>query len=832
MRKVVSIDYTGQRFGYLVCIRPTSERAHNGSVKWEMQCDCGKTVIKTPKSCGETSSCGCRFSKNHVKKGQNDFASTHPEMLIYWDYDKNTIDPSEIGFGSEKSVWWKCEKHPGIGYEMPILQKSNGQGCPICSGKRVVAGFNDLATTNPELLEEWDYEKNNILHLTPEQVSKGSAKKVWWKCSYNHGSYFSAICNRTIGQGCPKCGRIKTAEHKATPRIGINDLAGLRPDLLKEWDYEKNIVLPQKVTVNSSKQYYWKCKENHSWKASPNTRNRGHGCPYCAGLLPIIGINDLSTICPDLAKEWDYSKNKTRPEEYLPMSSKKVWWICPLGHSYDARISDRKKGNGCPYCSNPAKRVLVGFNDLATTNPEMAAEWDYERNKKTPQEVTKGNNTSVFWKCPLGHSYRQQINVRTGQGCGCPYCSNPPKQVLSGFNDLAYKYPELLSRWDYEKNKKRPEEILPGSRYNAWWKCELGHSYQAPIHDITSGNGCSVCAKEKRTSFPELAIYYYLKKAYPDTVSGDKRLLNGLELDVYIPSLKTAIEYDGTHWHLDSNRDKNKARVCEANGIRLIRVKEEDSRVSSESLQDTYYYRYGKWDELSEIIRCILLSVGTSKEKIEVDINKDMAAIQSLYIVSVKDRSLSVDNPVMASQWHPTKNGLVKPDMVKANSNKSFWWICEKGHDWQAKVSGRNGKNKQGCPYCSNKRVWVGFNDVATTHPEIAKEWDYALNESLTPQDFTYGNCKNKVWWICPNGHPSYLMSIYQRTAGGQGCPICGRKKLARYFAKRVKNLDTGDEYESATEAQRITGIRHISEVCCGKNKSAGGYHWAYIDQN
>ena len=124
----------------------------------------------------------------------------------------------------------------------------------------------------------------------------------------------------------------------------------------------------------------------------------------------------------DICNQWDYEKNDTTPDCYTINSAKKVWWKCQKGHSYESTIVNRTKRAGCPYCKN--KKVLVGYNDLATTNPLLASEWDYDKNiTLTPQEITKGSNKKVWWKCAKGHEWEARVNDRN-RGTKCPICSN------------------------------------------------------------------------------------------------------------------------------------------------------------------------------------------------------------------------------------------------------------------------------------------------------------------------------------------------------------------------------------------------------------------------
>lgn len=141
------------------------------------------------------------------------------------------------------------------------------------------------------------------------------------------------------------------------------------PELLNEWNYEKNNIMPSDISIWSKNKVWWKCKYGHEWASTMNSRQKKSGCPYCAGLLPIVGVNDLQTTNPELMKEWDYQKNIIKPYEIKVGSGIKIWWKCKEGHSWEAAPNHRKKGQGCPYCSG--KKVLAGFNDIKTLRPKI-----------------------------------------------------------------------------------------------------------------------------------------------------------------------------------------------------------------------------------------------------------------------------------------------------------------------------------------------------------------------------------------------------------------------------------------------------------------------------
>ena len=355
---------------------------------------------------------------------------------------------------------------------------------------------NCIAVTNPEVLDEWDYDKNEKIGLSPYNVTKGTQLKAYWICEKGH-SYKAAISMRTEQHtGCPYCNGRKVLQ-------GFNDLATTNPDLIKEWDYEKNKITPDQVSGWDIKYYYWKCPKGHEYKQTITNRAKHNcNCPICSGHQTLTGVNDIKTNYPELMKEWDFEKNNKEgvyPEEETKGTSKKAWWICPQGHSYNSMIANRIKGSGCPYCSG--KKVLKGFNDIATTNPEILDDWDYEKNNElgiSPNNISKGSEKKVWWVCSNGHSYETIVSTKI-QGGGCPYCSG--QKVLAGYNDLATTNPELLQFWDYAKNAAlgiTPNTISKGSNKKVFWTCPNDHSYQRPVYQQVDSQGrCPICKKNR-----------------------------------------------------------------------------------------------------------------------------------------------------------------------------------------------------------------------------------------------------------------------------------------------------------------------------------------------
>lgn len=197
---------------------------------------------------------------------------------------------------------------------------------------------NNLSITHKELLTEWDYDKNT---LSPLKISYGSNKKVWWKCKKGH-AWEAMVASRTLlRHDCPYC---------KNKRINNdNCLATLRPDLTKEWSSD-NVFSPKDIGVGYTKKVFWQCAVcQYAWQTTVIHRTTFNtNCPKCAGLIA-TKENCLSRYYPELCKEW-HQKNNESPENFLPYSRKKVWWLGICGHEWEAVISNRVKGSGCPIC--------------------------------------------------------------------------------------------------------------------------------------------------------------------------------------------------------------------------------------------------------------------------------------------------------------------------------------------------------------------------------------------------------------------------------------------------------------------------------------------------
>lgn len=288
-----------------------------------------------------------------------------------------------------------------------------------------------------------------------------------------------------IDKVCP-CSR----EQKKAP--DAESFQARYPELAKFWDRSKNSVLPNDVYAGTHKRYWFRCAAGHSFQQQLFSHVRLKGsCPICAGRRILPGVNDLVTFAPAVAAEWHPTKNSKSPEQLSPGFNGKVWWLGKCGHEWEASPNRRvHSGQGCPVCAN--LKLVVGVNDLETTHPNIARQWDPIKNKKGPSEVVWGTHQQVWWLCDLGHSWRTAVITR--QKSGCPVCTG--RVLLKGFNDLASQAPDIAREWS-TKNRKLPDEVLKGTASLAWWRCGTCNAeWRAGVVNRTAnGSGCPRCAK-------------------------------------------------------------------------------------------------------------------------------------------------------------------------------------------------------------------------------------------------------------------------------------------------------------------------------------------------
>lgn len=397
------------------------------------------------------------------------------------------------------------------------------------------------------------------------------------------------------------------------------------------------------------------------------------------------------------------------------------------------------------------------FPPLSTTHPELAAQWDFQKNGPwTPEDFTFGSGISVWWRCPNGpdHVWCGLICARTkseGDYLGCPFCTSMRVSVT---NSLATLFPKVAKQWHPTKNGRlRPEQVVAGSHRRVWWKCNKGpdHEWRTPVKSRTyAGNNCPFC------------------RSYHASVTNSLATVN--------PKLAKL-------WHPTKNGKLTPEQIPAFSSHRVWWQCKKGSDHEWQASPST------KMSNNSGCPFCagVMLS---------------------------KTNSLATLFPDIARQWHPKKNGKLRPESVNAGSNKKVWWQCGKvaDHIWQTVVSARTGSGSN-CPYCSGRRT-SKERSLAVVRPDLAAEWHPARNKPLTPSEVLPMSNKT-VWWCCNKAGHQWEAQICHRSRG-RGCPQCQRdeRMAAHSLAARfphiaeqwhaTKNVGLSPQVIAATSKKRV----------------------------
>lgn len=524
-------------------------------------------------------------------------AERFPVLAAQWHPTKNgSEDIRTLSQGSKKKVWWLGDC--GHEWEAVVRNRVRGSGCPYCSGRQVLAGYNDLATTHPSLAGELAADKNGA-ELSADSVSAGSNKRVWWRCSEDH-TWQATINNRsTNGTGCPTCaGRTVVA--------GRNDVATKNPALALLWHPTKNDRSPSETHHSShDKTIWWMCPKGHEWQNSPNAMSTRAttGCAVCASKEVIAGVNDFAHSYPDLAEQWHPTKNgDLLPTQVTSKSNKKVWWVCSEGHEWVASVKQQTVSKSpCPVCSH--RVVQRGFNDLGTLYPSLAAEWNAEMNPGLSSSVLPTSDKRVWWVCEEGHTWQAAVNSRVKQKSGCPVC----RYYAAPGQDLETLFPGVAAEFHPTKNEGwRPDVLSYGSDREMWWVCPKGHEWKTTVKNRTVAmSKCPHCYATSFVSSAEKEIGELLRSWGLEVRTSVRDVLPKKELDIYLPQERFAIEFNGLYWHSERHKERdyhlNKSLACDEQGIYLYQVWEDDWRLRKAVVVRGIAHRLGLTSRISEL---------------------------------------------------------------------------------------------------------------------------------------------------------------------------------------------------------------------------------------
>lgn len=517
----------------------------------------------------------------------------------------------------------------------------------------------------------------------------------------------------------------------------------------------------------------------------------------------------LASKYPQLAQEWDYKMNGDfTPDSVTPGSHLSVYWKCPkCGQSYKMRISNRtapsrqnKKTQSCPICLG--RVIIPGHNSLKAKYPDIVdKEWDYELNNVDPDTIAPHNGKSYYWKCLNGHeSYLARVNNKTyGNGGNCPKCSH---QSFSKEFSLKSINPVLALEWDTEHNNgKTADDVFANSNKAYWWKCsKCGYQWKAKVNNRNNGRGCPNCAKGQHTSFPEQVIFHYVRAVFPEAINGYK--FHRKELDIYIPSIKTGIEYDGEAFHRTSRKvkfDIAKTQFFKEQGIRIIRIRE--SRCSpftsdaAEVLTINYSPDYSDLQHTLQMLIDELCLFSRVQEIPRVDIDAVRNSIMAeLHTIPYEESFAAQQNEKkqkgekVIALWDDERNAPLTPQKVRPFSESKVFWVCPNNseHRWLNTV--KSISLGYGCPFCSKCHRWTTEDWIRKAQTIHNFKFDYSK--------VVYVNSKTPVEIICSKHGP--YMQLPSEHLSGKGCKYCAhqafhpKESLATVCPEVAKQWDYG----------------------------------------
>ena len=473
---------------------------------------------------------------------------SHPLLLKEWDYNLNELNPDDLTYGSSKKVFWKCPINHS--WEASIHTRVKGHGCPYCRSSTSLNEliiFSELIFIFPNAIHRYVKDKNEIDIFIPdinigveydgfrwhrEKELKDRSKNLFFE---NIGVKIIRVRQK----GLPKLSnddiitdkkiytkslideilsiilntrRATDYYSKIIDYLELNEIANESkyqellayhpfpfrgksledkfPNLTSEWHISKNKNLtPNHFYPQSATLVWWICSKGHEWKSRISHRVNGSNCPYCTGRIAGID-NNLSLVNQTLVNEWNHTKNKLKPENYLANSGKKVWWICLKKHEWQATIASRNSsGSNCPICSG---NIVEESNSIFYNN-KLISIWNFNKNKNiNPKKISANSNKKVWWMCEKKHEWESIISNIT-KGSGCPYCSGRKATIETSFGS---NFPEILKEWDFSRNELNPLEVSCQSKKKIWWKCINKHEWQTTVQNRTLGSKCPVCKIE------------------------------------------------------------------------------------------------------------------------------------------------------------------------------------------------------------------------------------------------------------------------------------------------------------------------------------------------
>lgn len=354
------------------------------------------------------------------------------------------------------------------------------------------------------------------------------------------------------------------------------------PELAKLYHPTLNKYSADSISSRSVVICSWICSNGHTFNRAPDTvRKSSKSCTECYPYRKVLaGVNDLATTHLEIAK--NFSKNNELPvTSYSKGHKKSVLWNCEKGHEYAQEVYIEIRSNsGCPLCSR--QRIVAGINDLETLRPDLQLMW--AETNFSLNSFTKYSDYEAEWICSEGHNFKAKIRSLFKRKDLCHIC---PKPIP--FESSVASSEKLMKIWSI-KNAADPKFLKKQAHTKAIWSFkDCGHEYVNDIKSMYLRDGmCSECSYKTGSSQEEFLASLIVKR-YNVAIDQRVRILDGREIDIYIPSLQKGIEFNGERWHNNSKaieggyssaREMHQWKLDNANekGIGLIFVWSHDWR--------------------------------------------------------------------------------------------------------------------------------------------------------------------------------------------------------------------------------------------------------------
>ena len=665
----------------------------------------------------------------------SDFITDFPALLKYWNFDSNIkLEIEKLAITSKKHVSWKC---PNCSYEWKAsVAKSYKQVlnhtkiCPVCDlGEVLVKGENAISDRFPNFLEYINFHYENIESIQNEIENLTFTSKrlfhfkcptchVGWKDVANTSRLLTKKLNKkVVHAGCNEYKHC-VPFYKAYPNLGKIYLSGGYNEL----EFEK-LTLSDNVTIPRK----WKCDKCKYFfdlsidKLISRIKRNGFYCTKCEATFDTaikVNVKPLSYTDKHLLDQ--LVKNHIKKNMIDCLSNIVATWKCmKCNGEYECSVVKRHQ-EGCPYCSD--KQMLKGYNTLQETHPYLEKFWD-KSNDKSISEYWHKSFDVLNWKCPCCNIQFQcspvemisRTNLENSNFETCPKNCDWNKLVFN--NDIFHNSPRLRKEWSKKNNIPVHLALSHIDTKKYWWNCSICQGEYL----------CSIPIRREVIDSCPLKGYNTISDIHPELTS---------------------------YWSSKNTQKIDEITLSEAKNKKYIWLCDCCNLEFNEKLSIVL-------DKFSNINNREL-------KKICPYCNKK---------IPKPEESLGYKKPFLKSEWLENINGDIYN--VFSNSNDIIEWICRKCHrNFKAKISNRAEDDKC-CPYCSNRILIKGINDLATTHPHLIKEWSNLNDRQLS---CLTNKSSYKAWWKCSVCSNTYQQVVSSKLISKTSCPYCRKTKVLKGF--------------------------------------------------